>query len=1188
MKGIVEQYARGEFNVDRPSVDLSISKLELTVETGSVYHGSFQVYSTNDRPIKLMVYDSRYLIDFKSHTFIGKKNTVAFSFDANGLERGKAFKGHMNIITDGGEFRIPYNIEIVDPYIEIGDRKIEDLFQFASFAEENWEEAIRIFGSEDFVRTFIRDDESIKRVYDSLNLSLSINQAMEEFLVYTHKKRALTLTANQKEIMVEMPDELVRATISINKNTWGYTHTKIASDCDFLIPEADRISGQDFEGNNYNLDFLIDPEKIPEGVSAGYIRFWNAYQTIQVKISIKKPVVIKGTPKNKHKNFMIKKSEEAMVRAYIAFRTDKMSLPEYTKETRDALETLIKYRPEDNMYRLGILHMQLLDGKTEFVEQEFVRIDADSDADVVGDMEQCYYSYLKSLLHKEASIIEETRKLVREKFEQGQNKLFYFWLLLFVDYNYTEDKWVLYEDIQKLYDEGINSPVIYFEICDMFNKQPLMMKRITPLEISAIRWGMRNEFVSDDVIVEFVKVAARIKEFDEHSFKMLENIYSVKKDLHTLNVICSILIKNSKYELIYHKYYKDAVEAGLKFVGLNECFIKSIRRREYEEIPEAILRYFNYKNTLSDEELAYLYANVIFNKDHNRNVYHDYIPAIESFMERMIVQGIVSDDLTMIYDEFLDPETVRPEFAAKLINIIFKRKFVCENKNIVSVIVTHEELEKSEQIPVVNGEAYVEIISSSAVLTLLDNRGGRYINTIPYKLERIVDEKSYFEICQEYNPKDYRLLLYQYNEIYEFTYKDAKEVNLARDIASCVNVSYEVRQKALLHMVEYYHENYDADILLKYMTKLDLDYIQAADAARVINYYISLRMYDQAFEGIHRFGYVDVDVDELIKIAEYGISDKQYVGDRVVISICVYLYRRGYAGQKILAFLINNYNGSLEEMANLFKSVNTNYRNIDLLSENILAQMMFADGYTESIYDIFEVYYAGRSRGMVIKAFLKYCAHQYLIKDLKIPANIMECLYKEIAKANITDEISKMSLLYYFSNCGGRYTVEQKGWMKETVRQFVEASKILPFFKEFASFATLPDDMKFKTYLIFKGESGKQVWVSYSFGQESNSMGRYKSERMNEIIPGIYVKELVVFHGETLIYSIDGLLHGNSSIVESDILKNTTCHKKDSNRFELINSMLVSQETRNDQELIQAMDTYLNNTHFFEENLKIL
>jgi hypothetical protein len=1188
VKGIVERYARGEFNVERPDIQISISKLELAVEAGTVYEGTFKVSSTNDRPIKLMVYDSRYLFDFKSHTFIGKRNTIAFSFDASGLERGKSFKGHINVITDGGEFRIPYSIAIVPPYIQVGDKVIGDLFQFASFAEENWNEAIRIFGSEEFVRTFLTDDDRVKSVYDSLNLSLSINQAMEEFLVYTHKKRALTLTANQKEITVEMPDELVRATISINKNTWGYTHTNISSDCDFLIPEATRISGHDFIGNNYNLNFLIDPDKIPEGASTGYICIWNTYQNIKVKVNIKKPVLVKTTPKSRQNRFMIKKSEEALVKAYIEFRTDKMSLQEYTKATREALETLIKYKPEDNMYRLGLLHMDLLDGKTEFVEQEFLRIDADADMNDVTDMEKCYYSYLKALLTKDNTLITRTAILVRENFNKGENKLFYFWLLLFVDYSYSEDKWILYDDINKLYNEGVNSPVIYFEICDMFNKQPLMMKKIAPLEIAAVRWGMRHEFVSEDVIVEFVKVASRMKTFDIHSFKMLENIYAARHDRSTLDVICGILIKNNMYDMEYHSYYLAAVEAGLKFVGLYECFLKSCNKKKYDNFPEAILRYFNYKNTLNDDELAYLYANVIYNKDLNRNVYHEYIPAIEAFMEKMIIQGKVNDDLTVIYDEFLEPESVRPEFAAMLINIIFRRKFVCKNKNIVSIIVAHDELEKCEQLSVVDGEAYVEIISPSAVITLLDDRGGRYVNTVPYRLERIVDEKSYLDICREYNPKDYRLLLYEYNDIEAFTYKDAKEINLARDIANCNDVSYAVRQEALLHMVEYYHENYDDDILYKYLKKIDLDYIHVGDAARITNYYISLRMYEQAFDAIHRFGYVDVDVDELIKIAEFGIGDKGYDEDRMLLSICVYLYRRGYATQKILSFLINNYNGSLEEMAELFKAVNTNYRNIDMLSENILAQMMFADGYTESIYDIFGVYYSGRSRGMVVKAFLKYCAHQYIIKDLKIPADIMECLYLEIARNNINDEISKMSLLYYFSSQNGRYTDEQKEWISDTVRHFIDGCKILPFFKEFASFVKLPDDMKFKTYVIFKGESGKQVWVSYSFGQEINSMAGYKSERMNEIIPGIYIKEVVVFHGESLIYSIDSSMAGSSHIVESDILKNTSFHKKNSNRFELINSMLVSQETRNDQELIQAMDTYLNNTHFFEENLMLL
>ena len=1187
MKGIVEQYARGEFKVDRPEVDISDGKIELNIEAGTVYDGQFTVNSKNSCAVKLMVYDSRYILDFKSHTFVGKKNTVAYSFDARGIEQGKSFKGHINVITDGGEFIIPYHISVVAPYIQVEDRKIEDLFQFASYAEGNWEDAIRIFGSEDFVRTFIGDDENLQRIYDTLGLSLSINQAMEEFLVYTHKKRALTLSAAQDDLLVEMPQELVRASVTINKNTWGYTRTSIASDCDFLIPETTTLKGDMFDGNSFELTFLIDPQKIHDGENAGCIYIWNTYQNMRVRVNIRKPEVVKMTPKSRQTRFTIKRAEEALVRSYISFRTDKIDLNKYISDTREALGTLIKYRPENGLYRLGLLHMQILEGRIGFVQQEFLRIDADANYASMDDMEKCYLSYLKALLSREKFMIDYTVRIVREKFNSGGSKLFYFWILLFVDMNYTEDKWVLYEDIQKLFNEGVNSPVIYFEMCDMFNKQPLMMKKIAPLEIAALRWGMRNEFVSEDVIVEFVKTASRQKEFDSHSFRMLEQIYDKRHDRTTLDAICGILIKNKMYDPQYHRYYSDASEMDLKYVGLNECFIRSMDRRRYDEIPEAILRYFSYKNVLSDEELAYIYANVIMNKDRQMSVYRDFVPAIERFMERMIMQGTVSDDLTVIYDEFLDPETVKPEFAARLINIIFKRKFVCNNENITDIIVSHSELGGEVKIPVVNGEAYVEIISQSAIITMLDDHGGRYVSTVPYRLERIVDERSYLDICQEYCPKDYRYLLFLYNDIDIFTHRDAKEINLARDIVLCPEVSYKVRQEALTHMVEYYHENFDADILRKYLSRIDLDYVDPAYASRINTYYITLGMYEAAFEGMYRFGYVDVDIDELINIAEFGIDDKRYDESRLLISICVYIYRRGYAGQKILSYLINNYNGSLDEMANLFKSVNSNYRNIDMLSENILAQMMFADGYIESIYDIFEVYYRGRSRGMVVKAFLRYCAHQYLIKDHKIPSYIMEDLYKEIEKGNIKDEISRMSLLYYFSNRAGRYSEEQQEWIRTNVKQFIEYSKILPFFRQFESFVKLPGDMKFKTYVIFKGDSGRQVWVSYSFGQESSSMAQYKSERMNEIIPGIYVKEVVVFHGESLIYSIDGVT-GTSVIVESDILKNATFHKGGNSSFELINSMLVSQETRNDHELIQAMDTYLYDSHFFDANLILL
>ena len=90
------------------------------------------------------------------------------------------------------------------------------------------------------------------------------------------------------------------------------------------------------------------------------------------------------------------------------------------------------------------------------------------------------------------------------------------------------------------------------------------------------------------------------------------------------------------------------------------------------------------------------------------------------------------------------------------------------------------------------------------------------------------------------------------------------------------------------------------------------------------------------------------------------------------------------------------------------------------------------------------------------------------------------------------------------------------------------------------------------------------------------------------MIPGMYVKEYVVFHGERLVYGISDDKQGTSYVVESESLKSKAFNRKDRNRFEIINSMLVNQEMREDNELLETLDVYLNTVHLFEENLSIL
>ena len=1188
MKGIVEHYAKGEFQVDRPEVLISEKFLKLNIESGTVYEGSFNVSCTNNHIIKAMVYDSRYMLKFDNHTFINRKFDVKYTFDATCLEAGKNYKGHISIITDGGEFKILYDIDIITPFVKYGNQKIDDLFKFATLAESNWAEAAKVFVREDFRRTFIEKDAMVKQIYGSLMESHSVNQALEEFLVYVHKKRALTLSVSKAKINVEMPTELSKISVNISKNTWGYTYSTVKSMADFIIPARKNITSADFCGNLFALDVLISPENVPEGVTSGKIIIENIYQKIEVEIILAKPqakAIL--SPKASNKNHLIKSNMTKLVQAYLDYRMDKLPLKEYVSRSLFAFGNLTRHVPEEDLYRLGTMHMNIMQGDIAKVEQEFLRIEADVDNSVMDNKQKCYYAYLKAMVHKDEESIEKAKNTIKRNFRTQEDKIFYFWLLLFMDDLYSEDYNSLYREIKNLYEDGFNSPIMYLELCEVLNNNPLHLKRITDLEITAIRWGLRHRYVSDEVIDEFIRLAGSFKEFDTKIFGIMEAIYDKNKSEDVLRSICSMLIGANKLENKYHRFYRDAVEKSLKFIGLNECFVKSMNFSRYDLIPQSVLMYLNYKNTLTEKELAYLYANVIYNKAQHMKVYHEYCTTMQDFMENMIIKGKVSDDLTVIYDEFLEPETVSPLYAGKLINIIFRRKLVCFNKGVRAVIVTHQELEEVQRVPIINGEAYVEILSNTASIIFEDGEGNRYAGSIPYRLERIVDEKAYMRICCEYSPRDYRVLLHNYERLGDFTYKKAVEVNAARDIVNCDQISYDYKQQAYLNIIEYYHENLDADVLTKYLGKLDIEYLNHSNARNIIAYLVDMNMFDKAFQAVKLYGFDEIESDELYRLANYGVEDSNGFLNEDLLAICVHLYKMGKVNDRMLIYIMNNFKGDLEELATLFKTARNRVKDVSLLAENTLAQMMFAMGNVEYIYDIFSAYYGGRSRGLVVKAFLRFAARNFLIKDVQTPGNIFDCLYLEIMKGNIDDEISKMALLMHFSKLD-RYTEDQREWISDSVGRFMDAGKILPFYKSFKSFIKLPLDVFLKTYLIYKSDPGKQVSVRYAFDTGSRQSLTYKTERLDEMIPGMYIKEFVVFHGERLVYNIDDDVLGTSYVVESESLKTKAFNRKDRSRFELINSMLVNQEMREDNELLETLDIYLNTVHLFEENLTIL
>ena len=288
MKSKVEQYAKGDFYVEYPEIQLSKQYLQLKIEAGSVYNGSVKVTSSNDVAMKMMVYDDAYLLTLSEHSLVGKKGEIAFSFDATSRKRGSVYDGVIRLIGNGTEMTIPYNIEIVAPFIDVNGVALEDLMKFSALAETDWNKALQTFHSEEFPKTLLAGQTEYLEAYRSLKDSLDKDQALEEFLVYIHKKRALTLQVEHDRFQFRFPKMLEEHELVLRKNTWGYCRMRVYTDARFIKVHQQSICSMDFQEDRCAISYSIDPEQLDENKQAqGQIIIENTYQRIIVNVVVK-------------------------------------------------------------------------------------------------------------------------------------------------------------------------------------------------------------------------------------------------------------------------------------------------------------------------------------------------------------------------------------------------------------------------------------------------------------------------------------------------------------------------------------------------------------------------------------------------------------------------------------------------------------------------------------------------------------------------------------------------------------------------------------------------------------------------------------------------------------------------------------------------------------------------------------
>lgn len=1182
LKEKLDGFARGEFEYELPSLSSSVEEIDITIEAGKQFEGNFLISNSANRTMNGILYSSSRLLTFECNTFSGKDNTITYRFNASYLSPSDIVKGNITIVSDCGEIMVPFIVTILAPAITSSIGRIKNLFEFANLARMDWTEAKKVFRSEEFEKIVLKKEERHHVIYQSLVKSISTSQALEEFLIAVNKKSKVNLKIDKLKLEYDISNENVMDKLVITKNNWGYAEIRVSTDAPFIQLEQKFLWADSFIGNNHNISFILNADKLRPGKNYGLIWIKTAYQEIAVELVCRKHKSVASEVKDSQQSMRVNNN---LSRSYLDFRTGLITVNEYVKYM-DSLLNKMKDPRESIIVKLIQIHLSIISDNKRLAAKLLEEISLqEATLRKESTIEYCAYLYLLALYKKDDDTIQYVTNTISRYYSSGNYDWRILWFLLFTDKRYDRNRNYKLADIKEQYEAGCNSPILYYEAICVFNEEPYLLRELGDFEIQVMNFGIKNDCITIDLALQYTYLANRLKFYHPIVFRGLTRLYKLHKKDEILSAICSLLIKGHKRDSKYFHWYKQGVESQLRITELYEYYMYSVDENWMEPLPQPLLLYFIYNSSLNDKKRAYLYANIIINKNKNEQMYHSYYKKMEIFATKQLEASNINRNLGILYKEFMDKSVFSTIIVEYIPDVMFTREIYCDNPNMISVIVVHKEHDEEVIIPLNQGRANVDIYTEDASIFFLDANGNRYVATVDYKLTPLLPDADINGLTLDYENHPKLLLhLFDYNQRNRVVNQESIDIRKMTLLVPGLKENYYT--DCLLTIIEYYYVNYNTDLLEMYLHKLDLSKVDEIDRIKYLEYMVIRGLYDKALDALSCFGVKGISIQRLLKLCSGWIASSGLdIYEEHLVSLCYYIYSHGKYDIIILNYLVKYYEGSTLDMFSLWNGAISFKVDAHDLEERLLTQILFTESFNKDTYKVFFDYYNKVTSHQLVRAFLTYCSYKYLVHDIKMDKELLPIIRREL-----NYEENHISLLAWlkFNTDNKKLSDNDKKFISYYIEMFERQGIILPFFQKYKNLIKLPERITDRSYIEYKTDPKKQVFLHYKL-YKSNHGSEYITECMPNVILGIHVKEFVLFYNEDIEYFIT---EESEEKVSSTKSLHLTYDKEndldEETKYNRINMMLMALDMQDSATLLEMMEAYVKSDYIIEECFKPL
>lgn len=1167
MRARIGQIAAGRFNGTKPILAFSEETIDLSVIEGRSEAGSFVIESTNQIKICGIVYSTNPRMECLNPHFEGEKVRIRYQFNSKGLTEGDACEGKFVIVCNQIEYSLSFCARITRLYAEASTGAVKSLDDFTRLAASNWDEAYHLFYNRNFLNTIPYDNVYERLTYEGFACARPSGQNMEEFLIGVNKKQPVSISVDKSEEIFMASKEPQSGCFTITKDNWGYTEIRLRTDCEFIKLSKPVLTLDDFIGKTYLYEYIIDASAMHAGRNFGRIYIDGVYQSFTIDItagvrdddgSISDIAVTKD----------IKECMVGIMELYTSFRLKRIVTGVWANETISILNHLHALMPDEHMYELMkaqafIINRQRQEAK--WILDDFKHSNPDKKAPIWG-----YYLYLMTLLEREPSYVDNMTHEVELIFYENPDSVLLFWVLLFLRDQYFDDSAGKLKDIKYWVLRGCSSPYLYIEAYYLISQDPYLIKELSVFELRILSWAVKEKALTKELAGAIFEAVDLAGGFDNRVYELLTAAYEICPEAEYVGIICSYLIKGHKNDTCFHKWFELGIENKLRLTGLYESYLITMDDRQISPVPKIIQMYFSFDNKLPCRKLAVLYNNIIAAKETEPEVYHKYRKAMGRFAMDQAQLRHIDDNLAVLYEDMLELGFINEELSAAFSDIIYTHKLIVFDKRIVRAIIYQNEMKEPQIVPVTDQCAYFELFSNDYVILFEDSRGYRYVKSISYRLQRLMDAEKYLDRCISLSPDRPQYIVSHFKHVRDYSDFTKDDLKLFKPVFYSESFSDSYKAVMGYRILKYCQLHDYEDYVRPFLQSINFDTLQKDARKYLIDMLVSNRLYEKAYDMAMEYGIDMLAAASKVVLCENALK-VQHVDDDFMVQLAISAFKTGKYSDLVLKYLCENYTGPTDELINLWHAADKFSISSMKLDERILEQGIYTQIEPEKISDIFMEYYKRAGNEKLILAYISLVAHGYLHSGGCKADFIFDIIEKRFIGNRTLNDACQLALLKHFAEKTDITQAELE--IEDTLlKYYIYNNMYFDFFARLDYRLLEKYFLYDKAFLQYESTPGTHVVLHYSRDEDGEE---FNSEDMVEMYDGIYVKTFVIFFGEMIRYYITEEHDNSIEVKESNRL---TCNNipgdNDHSRYNLINEMIISDTLSDETTLKSNIDEY--------------